>query len=415
MSYEQLLHDFVDGSLDYQGETALFSELHFNEGLRSELKMLIAMGRSAAHDIEAFVPAPESRELILQRLGFSSSVPLPSAEGSWFGMLRGSLQGIFGGVIGALLAALAIFGLDIHSPLHADHDGAAAALPAMAGSPSDAEAPVAIQAPSHPRAGTEGSGAAQQSASQSLASSLAHAPERDAGRTSIANLREGSEERMEESAIIAPPVLMEVAPRGTEVLSHAGSSSAPDLNGLQEEDASPIALVPVSSEESGWGMPPISIELRANNSRSMTPRPAGLANASNGLLRDRILGVHYRIGDNHSIGLEIGQEEFYQRFEEMLANGDFVRHEQNPALFWGGAAYRVSFPIVSDLRPFAGAFIGGTEMGPVGRISAGTYYNLVPECDLFASGELSALAYSFNGTWHFTPKYGMSYGVRVKF
>src|ERR1041384_1633638 len=123
MSYEQLLHDYVDGSLDYQDEMALFNELGTNEALRQELKLLILIQKSARHDVEAFTPAPDSHDVIFARLAFSPglverSVPLAYAR-RW-GMGGGYLQGIVGGVVGAIITAFILLAADRYLPAPAD-------------------------------------------------------------------------------------------------------------------------------------------------------------------------------------------------------------------------------------------------------------------------------------------------------
>ncbi len=413
MSYEQLLHDFVDGSLDYQGETVLFSELHSNEDLRSELKMLIAMGRSAAHDIDAFVPAPESRDAILRRLGFSSATRTPPAMPGR-GFLRGSFQGIFGGVIGALLMALAMFGLDIRLPADAGTSrtaSPAAAHPAQSGA-------TGTPASAGPAAGSPGKSFAHDPATRQGVTASAPATE-PVQQTAIASGRRPAQQRSRQEngsgtvAHIPTHSVTAATPRRAEM--PRGESSSSDTEPLSRRDALPLPEFPPAFESAGSALPPVSIEYRQTSSRSFAPRPASLANPSEGLLRDRSLGAYYRLGEYESIGVEAGQEEFYQSFEEMLPNGDFLLHQQNPVLFWGGASYRLSLPAASDLRPFAEAFAGGTRVGPIGRIAVGASYAIAPEIELFASGELKTLAYSYGGNWYFTPKYGMSYGVRMNF
>lgn len=161
---------------------------------------------------------------------------------------------------------------------------------------------------------------------------------------------------------------------------------------------------------------PLSVEYRTLVSRDFARRPEALINSSDALLRDKALAVHYLVGDGRGVGIEIGQEEYYQRFEERLANGgDVILHEQNPLLFWGGASVRQVFRESSDLRPYAQLTLGGTRVGPMGRLLLGASFDIVPELQVIGGGEMSAVAYSFGGRWYLSPKYALTYGLSLRF
>jgi|GEM_PF-5870530 len=411
MSYEQLLHDYVDGSLDYQDEMTLFNELGTNEALRRELKLLILMQKSARHDVEAFTPAPDSHDVIFARLGFAPglverSVPLAYAR-RW-GMGGGYLQGIVGGVVGAIITAFILIAADRYLP--------------ASGGPS---API--------------SGSRQLSGGTSGTSLTALRPEGAQaaviGRAGPAapppaSLREDRPAGLPPARRAAPSVETdrslfaaagtETAPArfsATEVTMRSAGRPAPVAASPRPMSDAPAAMAEIElSPEPATDEPsPISTEYRAITSRDFMDRPDALANPSDALFHNRAVAVQYRLGRTQRIGVEIGEENFYQRFDEMLPNGDLLRHEQNPAMIWGGVSFTQILWDGSTLRPYLRGLVGGTRVGPIGRVTLGASYEVGPAIQLFAGGEASALAYRFDGGWLLSPKYGVTYGLALGF
>ncbi len=408
MSYEQLLHDYVDGSLDYQDEMRLFNELRTNEALRQELKLLILMQKSARHDVEAFTPAPDSHDVIFARLGFAPglverSVPLAYAR-RW-GTGGGYLQGIIGGIVGAIITAFILIAADRYLPAAGGRD-ASLTSPAgvSAAQPIDRE----------PRPAPAGDGAAlpaEATGAPAMPSLSALRDDRPAASRPARRTARSVETDRSLSAAEMEPARF----NATEVTMRSIEQTAPVAASSRPMPESPAAMAEVAPTFESDGPSPISTEYRAIASRDFMRRPDALANPSDALFHNRAIAVQYRLGETQRIGLEIGEENFYQRFDEMLPNGDLLRHEQNPAMIWGGVSFTQILWDGSRLRPYVRGLVGGTRLGPVGRVTLGTSYEVGPSLQLFAGGEVSALAYRFDGGWLLSPKYGVAYGLALGF
>lgn len=432
MSYEQLLHDFVDGSLDYHGEMTLFSELQSNEGLRRELKLLMLMQKAARHDVKAFTPAPESHDAIFARLGFSPGLVEGAAQGTHAGSGGSFGTGLVGGIIGALMVGMIVL---LSGRWTVVTDGTAPARPAPTGGAATAS-----------REGTQGtgsisSGRAGDATSIRGAGNGAAPPAISAGS--------GTGQRGSATASAAPPSRRSRgaglrSPHGSGLATASGTGESfgiepslastahlPHAGGARTLRVEPIVPAAHTTASLGGGspIPPLdlpeasplegasrgSVVMRGIIGRNFSPLPDALAERSNGIMLDRAISLEYRLDVNRRVGVEIGQESFYQRFTEMLPTGDILQHEQSPALFWGGVGFTQLFGDGLGIQPFARGLVGGTRVGPLGRLSIGAEYDMGSNIQLMAGGEIGALAYSFDGAWFVSPKYGFTYGLSMRF
>ncbi|MDB5032844.1 MAG: hypothetical protein JWQ98_85 [Chlorobi bacterium] len=423
MTYEHLLHDFIDGTLDYQGEIALFSELRANDNLRRELKLLMLMQKSAAHDVGAYMPAADSQEAIFRRLGFSAGPATPPATGyGWRNMFIGRyMDGLVGALVGTLVTLLVMFGTGHPAANDGGNEIASASHAIIPASPVHHDTLFLHDVTAQGNGNAMGNGAAAMVAGRNQAPTAPglHRPEQrmmhgngmgdgEMPRRTVSD-RTGTSHEIGTQAP-AGAMISYTAPRHVAISPAAGTIS----EAISTAEPMPAISLP-RSEETADDLLPFSTEYHAVASRNFITPPAGLEVGSSGLLRDRELAGFYHLGNGGRIGIATGEETFYQRFNELLPTGDIVRHEQSPALLWGGVAFRQSIGTISALEPFVGGVIGATRLGPMGRISLGAAYGITTDISLTAGGEMSALAYRFGGSWYLSPKYGFTYGLSLRF
>lgn len=84
MNYEELIPEFVDGSMDSSMEDALFRELANNDELRMELKQEMAIKYAVRQDKTAFLPTADSTISLFDKLGIAlATTPAPVKTGLW--------------------------------------------------------------------------------------------------------------------------------------------------------------------------------------------------------------------------------------------------------------------------------------------------------------------------------------------
>jgi len=125
------------------------------------------------------------------------------------------------------------------------------------------------------------------------------------------------------------------------------------------------------------------------------------------------LNINYRFDANHSLGIEMGKEQFAQSFVN-----DNDSYKQVPTYFWIGPVYRLSLPelnIANMIYPYAQVFAGYTSSGPLLRPMLGLTFEPVRSLSFNVGYEYAVMLYNVDGTIYNTGKYGLTYGLSYSF
>jgi len=141
---------------------------------------------------------------------------------------------------------------------------------------------------------------------------------------------------------------------------------------------------------------------------------ANIKPISEPILNNFGFAIIYDIDNNNSVAIELGQEDFVQKFKGNLDEFPALI-KQNYTAFWAGASYQYTFEDYRSISPFVRGMIGGTRIGPVSKIIIGGKYYLTNKIYVFAGFENTGLFYEFQNKWHSSLKSGLSGGVSVKF
>lgn len=411
MDYSTLLLEFMDGTLDSADEMALFNALSTSEELRGEFRHLLAMSSSVHSDIEPFITPPESTRAIFEQLGFAppggAAVPVPAGPVS----AAGRFQRLFPVLASTVAASLATAGLMLAlfgypqpgasvpgTPTTASINGRSANLErvlsvpysdggkiARDGADRSGEARVreVVRYVYVPRQTAPATPETQQSTQQSNAiAAVSGRDERDQiSRSSVLGQEQAVTPRQER-------------PAGTNRV--ALSPDAPLFSGL------------LSSFEE----PALTVEIRGTSSESFPN--ATVDPASGSWLNNKSITLLYALSDNQSVGVEFGQEPFFQRFEARTS-GKRYQYEQMPVLSWAGAAYRYSLAGMGPFSPFGQFVLGGTRLGILGKLVVGVNYAPTSSMHVTAGIDGSLLSYPVQNTWHSSYKLGFTYGVGFSF
>lgn len=155
----------------------------------------------------------------------------------------------------------------------------------------------------------------------------------------------------------------------------------------------------------------IAVELRMF---SMTSQPA-LSNrsASTPPVNNVAVGAYYRIEQNGSIGLELGQESIMQRYE-VLSGERTLSIEQHWIAMWLGVAYMYEFTplgVLMKTRPFVRVIAAGTASGPMVRGTGGFRIPILGNVSMRIGLEGTLLLYSQDGRVFHTRKAGITAGL----
>lgn len=124
--------------------------------------------------------------------------------------------------------------------------------------------------------------------------------------------------------------------------------------------------------------------------------------------------IIYDLDTKNSVAIELGQEDFVQKFKGDLDEFPALI-KQNYTAFWAGVSYQYTFEDYKSVSPFFRGMIGGTRIGPVSKIIIGGKYYLSNKIYAFVGLENTGLFYEFQNKWYSSLKSGLSGGLSIKF
>ncbi|MFN5378174.1 MAG: hypothetical protein ACK5BQ_05330, partial [Ignavibacteria bacterium] len=217
-----------------------------------------------------------------------------------------------------------------------------------------------------------------------------------------------TEESTEVQNNIVPEEFVEREARATSIdVTHTIELTSNDDNRLY----TPMKEMPIVPEYQDY--PSFFVQFRGQATSGLTQ--VNVAKQTS-LMENINLALMYQLSPQHIIGVELGNESFPMTFEGMR-NGQLIRYEQQPVSTWAGITYRYSFAPIgnSSFTPFAQGLIGGSQFGPLGRVSGGLQYSPAGPLTFMLGIEGTSMAYTYQDTWFTSNKLGLTYGMAVRF
>lgn len=156
----------------------------------------------------------------------------------------------------------------------------------------------------------------------------------------------------------------------------------------------------------------LSMQIRFFEAKNFTN--SNVKSTNRPILNNFGLTLLYDLDKNNAFAIEVGQEDFQQRFEGNI--NDFpALFKQNYTAFWVGTSYQYTHTNYGIVDPYVRAMIGGTRIGPLVKLNIGGKYYLSNKLYVFAGIENTALFYKFQNKQNTSLKSGISAGLSVKF
>lgn len=139
------------------------------------------------------------------------------------------------------------------------------------------------------------------------------------------------------------------------------------------------------------------------------------ATANNQWFNNMGIGVFYKLGSDHFLGIDINNERPQFAYEGIVDNRQFT-YQQNPSFLSVSLAYRFNAGMIKlgDFQPYA-EISGGLALPdmPVGRVGSGIVYSPTQEVSLSLGMEYNTLRYKFLGNTYSSNSWGVTYGVMI--
>ncbi|MBD1206988.1 MAG: hypothetical protein H9535_01045 [Ignavibacteria bacterium] len=473
MNYSELLHDWIDGTLASQHEEAVFIALAHDPELRTELQDLIRIRAAVQNDTAAFTPSPADTSAIFGRLGFSVPADIPSLASA--GIASANLaSAVVGTAVGAsasasagaakVLSGLAVMGSAAKVALA----GAWRSYGAVLASACVASLATVLLM-NWRTGGTSNSNIANNGAAQSAnASSANHSPalENSFGAPNNPNnpnnpsnllhptnpslggmYADTVRERVIVREIVKETVRYVHEPsiaknemeneNGNNAASRNESAHVQTVNVPKESAAEMVARHAVEQASKRSSAPSIAqnaftpaltntpdreetftdvlhrfrLGVRGFTTLSL-PAPS-MEPSATPFFNNAALSLHYALSPNHLVGVEVGQEAFFQRYQS-TENQDTYTVTQYPTQWWAGLTYRYNFTPEDLCSPYASATLGVAGYGFLGRTQVGCTYSPDGVTQFLLGVEASALLYGHQGVNYWSPKVGVTYGVSLR-
>ncbi len=424
MSYSKLIHDYLDGELDPIQQDGLFSRIAVDSDVKTEFNQQMKLHVITRNDMGTISPPLQSTNAIFSALGFS----IPSSQFSGTaGVASGASAGIgtalmlgakkyFPYAITTILATAitALIFFYFFDKYFATKDDMASAkhsqIPVVAS--YDRQPSPVVSSPQN-----------------------AVLTKREVERLFVKTLRETIENMFSSSV---PPMIASIEQSKEQNPINQGneyrniSKSGNRINSLDNSlfagkskdeqikysNYLPVtyALSPFSNFREQQDETRVGFELRNINSKS-DQNVSSLPSGSKPWFSNMGAALIYQINNNHSIGVSIGQEQYGQNFTR-LTDGVVYSFKQNPMLFWYGLTYKLTLPellYANVIYPYATVVIGGTTVGPLGRIQAGLTYQPDKRVSFTLGAEASALYYNVQNNIYSSKKLGFTYGIGIHY
>lgn len=394
------LNDFAEGALDSSEERELFGRLAASDNLRGELKRLMAVNSSINANRSLFAVPSASKAKVFAGIGFDSVSPaLPASFASGIrGFLRSSRGKILGGIACAALgAALMLL-----------FQGA----PETKQEVTNSKNQVTMSNPPNALASRE---EVPQRNMEPLISVIRdtvvvirYVTERVSSETNV-SVAQNEEKQPEKEFVLMEPRESNFSNRPrTKPLLLGNNGENAIQNFLSGRVLSPEPQL--CGDVSGMGL---SLEVRGGQYWNMPE--ASLNPSKYSMFNNTSITVLYDISKHFSIGLDIRQETFFQRFDGEDIYSLPVTYEQQPNFTSYGIVFRYDSRSNKSIRPFYQGIVGANKIGLIGRASAGLAYSPYSDISFLLGLEYSYMGYAHQNKLFGSQKFGLNYGVSFKF
>ncbi len=408
MNYNELIEGYLDGTLSPAEEEQLFTALSSSEELRTELKQSIAMDKELNKRVSAFVPTSAATMSIFTQLGIGTAA----------GATAGAAAGAALAGKGTLISFLAAHSTAIISSL--------VAIALTAGSF------LAFYNPPDENAVTSNTQQEQQinylnnSHNNQVPVVISLSTDRESSTPARVDTviryvtRETYGDKITDDFNTEPKQEITSEQEKDEDIALLQWSETANATQLQSDYGSALMYPSLSQAEYSPmeisydnKKKGISFEVKGNGYWAIPAPDVPIYEAP--ALANMQLSALYSFSDKFKAGVDLRQENFYQKFRGTNEIGEEFEYKQYPNYYTISLMGRYSFWSNQMVGTFAQGTLGGTATGGVGRLMLGLELSPYSNLSFLLGIEGSMLIYQHQNNIFTSPKIGLSYGVAFNF
>jgi hypothetical protein len=423
MEYLNLIHDYVDGSLEAGREEELFHAMASSEELRLEMKQLLAIKTAVRSDKLAFTPPAQSTINIYSELGFKmpgNAALIPTSQVgklSLLSNLQKYSQGIAGGVISAVLTAFLIFSLNKSGNINTNNLKNNTQIQGGKNSELSMDSKAKIPIINN----FEDDSRKNESRPPKTIIKYIYVDRTNNLAQNVNNSKQDTQDISNHNTI--PQITMNDIRKKEDrtpikPILERGKSSGNQFDSyiLRNSNNPNLFKSNYLDTDNNHGIYVELQNIQPINTQNPTINP-GKFQTFNNISLSLIKSLGYGL----NIGLDYRRENFFQKFTGREANGDLYEYVQQPNFNSYGLILRyepewLSFNLVNcDIKPLSQIGFGGNNAGYIGRVMIGTKVVAYNSLSFILGVEGNVFHYYHQNTWFDSYKYGINYGISYGF
>jgi hypothetical protein len=424
MNYEELIHEFMEGTLDSAAEERLFDAMASSDEVRADFRQQFAMRSAIKSDVKAFTPKAESTLNIFSQLGFAPPAPVPVPFGQRVLQFIGShSNAILTGLISAAASALVVFLLMDSGNANINANNANNKIPVV-----ESTAPVNDDVQSGNNSIVNGQALADATEDNKspekeivyvdriIFKNAAETTNREAKLPSggeaddseNANSHSSNDKFTENAKIDAPAFGM---------INNENPSLGFNPSGLPEKGVLPDNYISGDFDISFLEQLGISAEI--SNAQAFFRDEENIMPQESREFNNWNIGLYFEpeidLAGRLKAGFEYRRENYYLVFNGM-EDGTAYRYELQPNLAtWSfNARWNPGALEFWKVSPFIQSSAGFNDAGQVWRNGIGAEINLSNDFKLILGAEYGNLWYKYGGNWFTSGKYGLFFGTGIR-
>jgi hypothetical protein len=405
----ELLSMLVDGELDSTQETGLYAYLANSEELRAQMRELLAIKESVRNDVEAFTIPAGAKNNIFAAVGLTPAMTpeIPVTQSVISNpLIKSFWSKVWSPLLSATVAALltaVFFLLFFKNGNVAEQSGIVKnTVPVISSNEINKSENTLINSKEYEQKQVSKKHSGTMSSKESpVLADLINSNLND--ELQVTNNQPTDRKVLELASLMPEKNVINFNSGNYGVIDKIPLMVPPKNYGLMEHlQSNGLGITLLVRGISATSYPSVDVNSQANP-----------------MFNNMGIGAYIDLFDNIEAGLEVGQEPFGLQYYKGEGDITISEEQKNPIFFWAGFSVKAitgkHIEFLAGARPYAQLIIGGSKLGPLGRLSSGFQYSWNNSFGMMLGLEGTMLFYKNQGRLYNTEKLGMTYGLTYCF